>query len=113
MLGFVQQHISGDSQTPISRISGHAEWAGEDWPGVEDFLEYEARLNDVVPEGRDTVVCMYDLSKTGGALMADVLRTHPVIILGGVLHENPFFTPAAQFITELRAREVARQDRSA
>ena len=113
MLGFVQQHISSDSQTPISRISGHAEWAGEDWPGVEDFLEYEARLNDLVPEGRDTVVCMYDLSKTGGALMADVLRTHPVIILGGVLHENPFFTPAEQFITELRAREVARQDPSA
>ncbi|MDM0117551.1 MEDS domain-containing protein [Variovorax sp. J22R133] len=107
MLSFVQQHISGDSQTPISRITGHAEWAGEDWPGVEDFLEYEARLNDVVPEGRDTVVCMYDLSKTGAALMADVLRTHPVTILGGVLHENPFFTPAEEFIAELRARKGA------
>lgn len=107
MLEFVQQNISSDSQTPISRITGHAEWAGEDWPGIEDFLEYEARLNDVVPEGRDTVVCMYDLSKTGGALMADVLRTHPVIILGGVLHENPFFTPAEQFITERRARKQA------
>lgn len=113
MLGFVQQHISDDSQTSISRISGHAEWAGENWPGVEDFLEYEARLNAVVRERRDTVVCMYDLSKTSAALMADVLRTHPVIILGGVLHENPFFTPAEQFITELRAREVARQDPSA
>ncbi|MDM0015889.1 MEDS domain-containing protein [Variovorax sp. J22P168] len=107
MLSFIQQHISGGAQTPISRITGHAEWAGEDWPGVEDFLEYEARLNDVVPEGRDTVVCMYDLSKTSAALMADVLRTHPVTILGGVLHENPFFTPADQFITELRARKEA------
>ncbi|VTU16453.1 hypothetical protein RA8CHR_01272 [Variovorax sp. RA8] len=103
----IQQHISSDSQTSISRITGHAEWAGEHWPGVEDFLEYEARLNDVVPKGRDTVVCLYDLSKTSASLVADVLRTHPVIILGGVLHENPFFTPVEQFITELRARKEA------
>ncbi|MDN8618070.1 MEDS domain-containing protein [Variovorax ginsengisoli] len=107
MLDVIQQHISGDSKTPISRITGHAEWAGEDWPGVEDFLEYEARLNDVVPEGRDTVVCLYDLSKTSASLVADVLRTHPVIILGGVVHENPFFTPVEQFIAELRARKEA------
>jgi hypothetical protein len=75
-------------------------------PGVEDFLEDESRLNDVVPQGRDTVVCVYDLSETSAALIVDVLRTHPMIILGGMLHENPFYTPVAQFLAELRERRA-------
>lgn len=72
-----------------------------------DFLEYEARLNEVVPEGRDTVVCLYDLSKSSAALIADVLRTHPVVILGGLLHENPFYPPVDQFLHELHGRRHA------
>jgi hypothetical protein len=106
MLNAMLQLLSARNETSISRITGHAEWAGEDWPGVEDFLEYEARLNHVVPEGRDTVVCLYDLSKTSAALIVDVLRTHPMVILGGVVHENPFYTPVEQFLAELRERKA-------
>ncbi|MDB5856512.1 MAG: hypothetical protein JWQ76_201 [Ramlibacter sp.] len=107
MLNAIQQQLSPRDEIAISRIAGHAEWAGEDWPGVEDFLEYEARLNDVVPESRDTVVCLYDMSKTSAALIADVLRTHPMIILGGMVHENPFYVPVEQFLAELRQRKAA------
>ena len=35
-----------------------------------------------------------------------VLRTHPMVILGGVLQENPFFIPPEQFLQELRERRV-------
>ncbi len=104
MLATVRQNLSHDSDRSISRITGHAEWACEDWPGVQDFLAYEARLNDVLPEGRDTVVCLYDLSKTSAALIVDVLRTHPLVILGGLLHENPFYVPVEQFLERLRER---------
>ena len=34
----------------------------------------------------------------------DILRTHPVALIGGVLQENPFFVPPDQFLRELRAR---------
>jgi hypothetical protein len=34
----------------------------------------------------------------------DILRTHPMVIIGGVLQENPFFVPPAQFLQELRSR---------
>ncbi|MBK6004801.1 MEDS domain-containing protein [Ramlibacter ginsenosidimutans] len=105
MLTAIRQRLSADDEPSISRITGHAEWAGADWPGMQTFLEYEARLNDVVPEGRDTVVCLYDLSKTSAALIADVLRTHPVVILGGLLHENPFYLPVDQFLRELHGRQ--------
>ena len=34
----------------------------------------------------------------------DILRTHPMVILGGVLQRNPFFVPPAEFLAELRER---------
>ena len=40
----------------------------------------------------------------------DIMRTHPMVITGGVLRLNPFFVPPDQFLAELRER--ATQDRS-
>ncbi len=34
----------------------------------------------------------------------DILRTHPMVIVGGVLQANPFFVPPDEFLRELRAR---------
>src|SRR5438045_8804101 len=72
---------------------GHAEWASGDWPGVDDFLEYECRLNDIIPQYKDAVICLYNLTKCGGNLILDVMRTHPMILIGGIVQENPFFVP--------------------
>lgn len=37
--------------------------------------------------------------------MMDILRTHPMVIIGGVLQENPFFVPPNEFLQELRERK--------
>ena len=37
--------------------------------------------------------------------MMDVLRTHPLVIIGGFLHENPFFVPPGELLGELRDRK--------
>jgi hypothetical protein len=42
----------------------------------------------------------------------DALRTHPVVIVGGLLQENPFFVPPDQFLLELRERRSARKSAS-
>ena len=36
----------------------------------------------------------------------DILRTHPMVIIGGLLQPNPFFVPPDEFLRELRAREA-------
>ena len=51
----------------------------------------------------DPVVCAYDLTRFGADVVVDVMRTHPMIIIGGMLQENPFFVPPDQFLRELRA----------
>jgi hypothetical protein len=80
------------------------EWALVDLPGVEDLIEFETRVNYVVPKYDDIVICAYDLAKFGASVVMDALRTHPVVILGGLLQENPFFVPPDQFLLEMRER---------
>jgi hypothetical protein len=41
---------------PRTRLVAHMEWALEDRPGVNDLLEYETRLNYVLPKYKDPVV---------------------------------------------------------
>ena len=92
----------------FARLVGQMEWALLDKPGVDDLVEYETRLNYVLPKYHTCVVCTYDLTKFSASVMMDVLRTHPMVIVAGVLQENPFFVPPEQFLLELRERRSVR-----
>jgi hypothetical protein len=80
------------------------EWALLDLPGVGDLIEYETRVNYVIPQYQDIVICVYDVSKFGASVVVDALRTHPIVIIGGLLQENPFYLPPDQFLIEVKAR---------
>jgi hypothetical protein len=97
---------SGYAQT---RFLAHMEWALVDLPGVEDLIEFETRVNYVVPKYDNIVICAYDLSKFSAGVVMDALRTHPVVIIGGLLQENPFFVPPDQFLVELKERRSRRR----
>jgi DcmR-like sensory protein len=106
MLALLEEALqSGEaSGYPFTRLVAHMEWALLDKPGVDDLLEYETRLNYLLPKYDDPVICTYDLSKFSASAVMDVMRTHPVVIIGEVLQENPFFVPPDQFLLEIRER---------
>ena len=92
---------------PLTRFVTHMEWALKDEKQITDLLEYEARANEAweCQEGPfNPVICTYDISKFTGDVVVDVMRTHPMIIIGGILQENPFYVPAEKFLKELRGR---------
>ena len=39
----------------------------------------------------------------------DIMRTHPVVLVGGILQENPFYVPPDEFLEELRRRREGRE----
>lgn len=41
---------------PLTRLVAHMEWALEDRPGVDDLVEYETRLNYLLPRYKDPVI---------------------------------------------------------
>jgi hypothetical protein len=90
---------------PMTRLVANMEWACKtDVPGVKDIVKYETRLNHVLPRYDDVVVCTYDLSQHSASVVMDIMRTHPAVIIGGLLLENPFFVKPDEFLQELRQR---------
>src|SRR3981189_545705 len=106
MLALLEEVLQSGAASgyPLTRLVAHMEWALLDKPGVDDLLEYETRPNYVLPKYDDPVICTYDLSKFGASVVMDILRTHPVAIIGGGLPENPFFVTPEQFLLEIRER---------
>src|SRR5437588_4735756 len=96
---------AGQDGFPLTRLVADMEWALEERKGVSQLLEYEAKFN-LIPRSRDAVVCTYNLAKFSGGVILDILRTHPMVILGGVLQENPFYVSPQEFLLELREREA-------
>src|SRR6202165_3186157 len=89
---------------PLTRLVATVEWALQDRPGVDDLIEYEARGNYLTARQHEQLVCCYELTQVSAGVVMDVLRTHPMAIIGGTLHENPFFVPPDQFLLELHGR---------
>jgi hypothetical protein len=90
-----------------TRYVAQMEWALVDMPGIEDMLEWETRVNYVVPKYQHPVMCSYDLSKFGASTVMYALRTHPLVIIGGLLQENPFYVDPDQLLAELRERRLS------
>jgi MEDS: MEthanogen/methylotroph, DcmR Sensory domain len=105
LAGFEQVLDSGPaSGFAHTRFLAQMEWALVDLPGVHDLMEFESQVNRIVPKYHDDIViCAYDLSKFGASTVIYALRTHPVVIIGGLLQENPFYVEPDQFLLELKA----------
>jgi hypothetical protein len=110
MLQVFEQLASGNAKGdfPLSRIVCRMDWVVEDRSYVDDVIEFESRVNDVWRRHDDAVICTYHLSKFGGDAVIDIMRTHPLIIIGGILQQNPFFVPPEEFLREFRERRATR-----
>jgi hypothetical protein len=99
-------------RAPGTLVRGFAnmEWALEDFPGVQRLVEYETWLNYHLPKYVNTapVVCTYDVTRFGASVVMDILRTHPMVIIGGILQENPFYVPPDEMLKELEERTTQR-----
>lgn len=106
MLETIKEALDPARKQPgkLTRLIANMEWALEDLPGVHDIVEYETRLNHILPEYHDPVICTYDLSRFDASMVMDIMRTHPMVIIGGILQENPFYVPPDEMLKELRER---------
>src|SRR5919205_656392 len=55
MLSLIQEVLDEGPRRgfPLTRLVAHMEWALEDRPGVNDLVEYETRLNYLLPRYKD------------------------------------------------------------
>jgi hypothetical protein len=57
MLALIEEVLQGGKAEgyPLTRLVANMEWALEDRPGVDDIVEYETRLNYILPKYDDAV----------------------------------------------------------
>jgi hypothetical protein len=94
---------------PLSRICCRMDWAVRDQSHVDDVIEFESRVNDVWLRHEDAVICTYHLGQFRGDEVIDIMRTHPMVIIGGILQHNPFYIPPDEFLQEFRQRRSRRK----
>lgn len=86
------------------RTWGEMNWVERGIVPFEDVLEYEARVNELLPDFECTLLCIYDLAHTPSSLMTDILSTHPYAIINGRLRKNSFYVEPHEYLDMLRTR---------
>ena len=58
MLALIEEVLAAGPREgySLTRLVAHMEWALEDFPGVNDLVEYETRLNFILPKYKDPVI---------------------------------------------------------
>ena len=86
--GFQGARVAGDNTPVMDHVI----------ESLGDWVQYEARLN-VGLRGKPVVaLCLYDQRRTPGQVMTTMLKTHPLVVMDGILHENPFYQEPDQLL---------------
>jgi MEDS: MEthanogen/methylotroph, DcmR Sensory domain len=62
-----------------------------DADGRRQFIRYEAQMTEFITDLPALLLCLYDLRLSGAEVLMDVLRTHPMVVVDGMLHDNPYY----------------------
>lgn len=94
-------HVIDESRAagyPRVRTCGDMNWAVEALRDVEELMEYEARVNLVVHAHECICMCVYDLNRFGGRAVMEVLATHPMVLMGDRIFDNPYYLNPVDFL---------------
>lgn len=93
---FVGSAVTGRFR--FARSVGEMTWALRQAPGVEELVGYESELNRFLPRYPQVILCLYDLERFSGEIIIDVLKTHPRVLLGGMVLDNPYYLEPDEFL---------------
>jgi hypothetical protein len=95
------------------RLVGEMTWALRDAPGVEHLVSYESELNRVTSSYPVVVLCLYDLDRFSGEVVVNIVKTHPQVLIQGILVENPYYLGPDEFLRSAPASPMPAAPRSA
>jgi len=98
--GFSAAEIIGAWKAAVSEVmyDGRFDvvYAAETWsqrdvvPDMHELFRLESEINRYLPLYPQVMLCLYDVERFGGGLVVDLLKTHPRILMGERVLENPF-----------------------
>jgi signal transduction histidine kinase len=80
------------------RVTWDVSWLLDGVAGAEGWTAFEAEMNEFLAGSRTCALCRYGRPQTPSDQLQDVLRTHPLALLGSQVCPNAFYEPPSMVI---------------
>jgi PAS domain S-box-containing protein len=80
------------------RATGEMTWALGTERGVDRLIEYETKLNYFFPQNDAVAICQYNRGRFPAKTILDIIRTHPLVIYGGLICRNAYYVPPDELL---------------
>ena len=91
------------------RVIGEMTWVTGIERRPERLMEFEAKVNHVFRDHDALAICQYDRRVFPPEVLLEILRTHPTVVYGGCICENPYYVPAEEYLNpDHHEREIER-----
>jgi MEDS: MEthanogen/methylotroph, DcmR Sensory domain len=72
-------------------------WALAEATAPEILIEFEAKINHFVRDHKVRALCQYRRQRFSPELILGIIRTHPIVVYGGIICKNPTTSPQKSF----------------
>jgi hypothetical protein len=79
-------------------------------PDIGELLQLESEMNRYLPLYPQVIVCLYDIDRFGAGMVVNLLKTHPRMLVGEMLVENPYFLSPDELLINDQSGTSADQD---
>jgi len=95
------------------RISIDMTWLTRDVATPEQILKYEAASDAVFTFQNAPIIALmhYDYSKLHGALVVELLKLHPIAVVGKHIKRNPYYLNSEQYLLKILRANRERSNR--
>jgi hypothetical protein len=90
--------LVGDGQRTgyrTMRIATDVSWLRGDRIDPDVWEGFETELTEEVSGLPAVLVCQFDRRQVSGSIVIAAFRSHPIVILGEEIHQNPFYSASA------------------
>jgi PAS domain S-box-containing protein len=112
MIGFLTEATTEAGLARFSRVRtflAEMTWALGKSNGTAKLIEFESKLNRFYRDHDARGICQYNRRLFSPELLLDVIRTHPIVVYGGMVSKNPYYVPPDEFLKPRQAdRELER-----
>ena len=82
-------------------------WSRRDvLPDLSELLMLESEMNRYLPLYPQVVMCLYDVDRFGGGALVNLVMTHPRMLVGGMVIENPYYLTPDEVLAKAVQRDT-------
>ena len=112
MIGFLTQAIADAGAAKccgLRTLLGEMTWVLGSSNGTDKLIEYESKLNCFIRDHDARLICQYHRTRFSPEVILAVIRTHPLVVYGGIVCKNPYYVPPDELLKPNQAaQEVER-----